>query len=455
MSICDASSSWSGYQYQGKVGLYVVIKYINDLIKNNGELECEKYSVEFEYREDFSIKYRGYYKSIHQVKARLSDNTINPYLEAMAKLNEEKYSDSNLILYLHPICEIKDWTLEGYKKSLSTIINNLNKKLNDATIKNKHVIQQEKDYYTDLLGKDSFFTNIILYPYPHKAHCSLDDIKLLLFEEIERYFILKNQTHKLGFKDIIYSNFIGFLDEHIKERHKKKVSRDIAFKSIINILDDDKILERDENYYIYLTKERYIYNIHKYCDEICAKRGCCTYNENHCKLISLLEKIEETTLEDFKSLLFKLNPHVEINSWELDNPNFVNQNSIYFLCVMINQEIQQKYKIKDNSLIYVKEMNSYLPTTITEISKYLCQESILTSYIKNMKNNQFLLKELFEYNIFITENLNKNNVLEDIYDVEEIDSDKKNAELKFQNKSFLHNKVDFREIELVKKEINL
>ena len=41
----DATNSWSGYNYQGKIALFVVLKKINELISIGKVDEIEKYIV--------------------------------------------------------------------------------------------------------------------------------------------------------------------------------------------------------------------------------------------------------------------------------------------------------------------------------------------------------------------------------------------------------------------------
>lgn len=69
----DASPSWNGYVYQGKVGIYVVLsKILQQLQMHQTDEELQKflknYSIEYEWIEDFSIKNNGSYESLHQVK---------------------------------------------------------------------------------------------------------------------------------------------------------------------------------------------------------------------------------------------------------------------------------------------------------------------------------------------------------------------------------------------------
>jgi len=113
----DATNSWSGYNYQGKVALFMTIKKINQLISVGTESEIDKYSLELEWVEDFSIvkeeNQKRVYESIHQVKAK-ANKRVWDYEDAIIKLFQKvKENDSIGKAYLHVIRELdlegKEW----------------------------------------------------------------------------------------------------------------------------------------------------------------------------------------------------------------------------------------------------------------------------------------------------------------------------------------------------------
>lgn len=61
-----AIDSWEGYEYQGHVALYVALKNINDLLRDNKSIIGMELQIEGE--EDFSIRKDKKYISLHQVK---------------------------------------------------------------------------------------------------------------------------------------------------------------------------------------------------------------------------------------------------------------------------------------------------------------------------------------------------------------------------------------------------
>ena len=111
----DASSSWNGYMYQGKVALLVALKKINE------STDIEKYWLELEGIEDFSIGFEESYESVHQVKNR-QDKAIKDYREALSNIVKriKDYPDISSG-YLHTKNEIKvdDWEKEIQKELLS------------------------------------------------------------------------------------------------------------------------------------------------------------------------------------------------------------------------------------------------------------------------------------------------------------------------------------------------
>ena len=126
MSIFDASSSWSGYQYQGKITIYIALKLINNFIKE----DIEKYFIEVEHSEDLAIKKNNNYISFHQVKARKNDKYMSSYLEAIEKLYEEKLRHPNADVFLHTIVNIEDWGEDKYKSIYEYRINKDIEKIN-------------------------------------------------------------------------------------------------------------------------------------------------------------------------------------------------------------------------------------------------------------------------------------------------------------------------------------
>lgn len=124
----NATSSWSGFSHQGKVGILVALVEINKLLSEDRPLEdwimCQ------ENVEDFDIKKGDEVKSRHQVKAYSEGNNLNDYADVLCefetKINAKEIKktvgfDMTGVpegeAFLHTIIDVKGFGLssEQYK----------------------------------------------------------------------------------------------------------------------------------------------------------------------------------------------------------------------------------------------------------------------------------------------------------------------------------------------------
>lgn len=315
----DATNSWSGYNYQGKIALFVVLKKINELISMGKMDEIEKYSVELEWLEDFSILYKGddgvQYKTIHQVKAKDKHN-ITDYEDALVKLYykivnyktieyaylhvcksinyiEDEWNDNvkGLVLNCRQIKALQDRII-SYKSSpmkkeevekiytprRKSDINKLVKEYNEKYFANKKITISNVDEILDKIlsdlqlqiemsqkdVKDEDIRKIELYSYPSgDVYCKLDEINDLIKAEIVNYW--KNTRAEewkcadQGFCEMIFLCLQGLIDKHITQRHiqySRITERRIGFELITEVLDSDDSVKRCEEYYLYNIKNK-------------------------------------------------------------------------------------------------------------------------------------------------------------------------------------------------------
>ena len=66
----NATSSWSGYNHQGQVGIFLALKELNSLLHKSDDYS--NYSIQFEKEngEDIGIVQNKIFVSKHQVKAK-------------------------------------------------------------------------------------------------------------------------------------------------------------------------------------------------------------------------------------------------------------------------------------------------------------------------------------------------------------------------------------------------
>lgn len=470
MSIYDASSSWSGYQYQGKITIYIALQLINECVRNPASMDIRKYFIEVEHREDLAIKKENDYISFHQVKARKSDIYMNNYLEAIDKLYSEKMKSPDSDIFLHTIVNIKDWSEEQYKKIYKTKIEKCEKEIDDIKIQKGKLVNnrdiQEKDkkikeiqeiikYNKKKYDESGKINNIKLCMYgaDENKFCTLNEIRIYIENEIRKYLVNTKQNEKLGNIDVAYNRLIFYMDEYIKNRHAGQAKEYFPLEEIKDLLDTH-YLDRDRVFHLSKIKDIYCsIGINNYCNDFCIKKEECKSDYYECKIHKVIEHLQNIDLDELERIIMKCNPHVIISNWEYDGSKYVDDKGMYFLYDTIINYIKRELNIDKTVIKYDKSGLSYLPTTINEISDRY-KKSTIEKYKKNINENKFLLNELFEDNVFITENLDSGNILESINDVDEVDNSYAEEQEKYGDKCYLANKITFKDIEKVKEEIN-
>src|SRR5687768_3309175 len=94
--IHDASPSWSGFNYQGKIALYHTLALIN----LNPHQDWTKHALRLEHAEDFEILVDSKCVTIHQVKAYQKVN-FSAYQNAALSMLLELYKNPTIHGYLH------------------------------------------------------------------------------------------------------------------------------------------------------------------------------------------------------------------------------------------------------------------------------------------------------------------------------------------------------------------
>ncbi|MCH9268808.1 ABC-three component system protein [Pantoea ananatis] len=104
----DATPSWNGFNYQGKVGLYVCLKNIRRMMDIHPiGSKCfndflDSHSIEYEWIEDFSIKNGRDYVSLHQVKHKAGANFSEHISAIVTILNRKigRLSETDFVKYI-------------------------------------------------------------------------------------------------------------------------------------------------------------------------------------------------------------------------------------------------------------------------------------------------------------------------------------------------------------------
>lgn len=112
----DATPSWNGFNYQGKVGIYVCLSMILDQLKSHDKDSVEftqylnEHAIQYEWIEDFSILQNGTYISHHQVKHK-AGTAFSTHLDALITIrnrNKKILSSRDLNKYFTAENDVDD-----------------------------------------------------------------------------------------------------------------------------------------------------------------------------------------------------------------------------------------------------------------------------------------------------------------------------------------------------------
>ncbi|MBO0422185.1 ABC-three component system protein [Enterococcus plantarum] len=467
----DASASWHGFEYQGKVTLYQVLKRINDLLEEGKSEEISRYSFLVEGEEDFDIYEDNDLIELNQVKAQYTKKNVSGYMEAISKLYLRDSAKSDVSLKFHTVVEITDWNdnfehcfsveLANVKKKISDKetkiekkkkeVNNKKTKIEDSKTKKETKVNLEKECMkiekeckklsgdSEKLKKDcqkledagagvvKSKVELVVYEINGNKnyYCCSDTIEELIKLEIEKYFSLTNQKHKENdvHKFLIYLFFE--VSKHIKERSEKKVTeKKISFQHICGCLNNNKVLENDDLYYYGLILNRFLdRSFSSYCRFHCPKTKEC--DRNSCDLKdTLFMKLKKMDIKSAYDLLRKMYPHKILENISLTNDAF-NDESIMFIYDEFSKEYFYDflhYHLQDN-YYFVKKNKLYFPTAIANVNDRRKESSIeeYKSNIKqNIENKKFDIEKLYELDYLVTDNLeNKGVFISDHLDIEQ------------------------------------
>ena len=111
----DASPSWSGFNYQGKVALYYALVLIN---RETPDTDLSAYSLMLESTEDFEIKRNDESISIHQVKA-YNKSTFEKYSNALIEITLELYKQPTVSGFVHT------WKVINNRPNFTSLIDSI------------------------------------------------------------------------------------------------------------------------------------------------------------------------------------------------------------------------------------------------------------------------------------------------------------------------------------------
>lgn len=273
----NATSSWSGYIHQGKVGFLVALRQLRQCIEAG--VSYEEYSIRYENAEDFDIiGNEGQVLSRHQVKA-YTDGTSRERYSTLFNIQKRDYREvtykNGKKVWKEEIIEegFQIHSFDGKGKMKSVDVN--------PDSRYVHVIVDvidfnlSEDEYLKKDGRRKKYTHndscIQLYPYDRGkniCYCPLsqddsnDKIRDYCITEIKEILMLKRSSLKDNSSHLYqaYLRFVGsLLDHSIGKAHSESYFPEISFREIIDLITEK--VPKDE---VYEMKNTLTYSWEKY-----------------------------------------------------------------------------------------------------------------------------------------------------------------------------------------------
>ncbi|MGE6579130.1 ABC-three component system protein [Paenibacillus xylanexedens] len=413
----SAIPSWSGFQYQGKVAINVVLDYILKIELS----EIDLYSLELEWYEDFSIIKEERYVSIHQVKS-YKKRILSEYKDALWNLLGKSVLKDGTDSYLHAATELD--TIEDMKLRLINLTPPPEPKLpKDPSKEPRMKSYTPWHYYKMVIDRDAYdraFKNLALYSYGNSKHyCPVNELERQIKKRIKQYFEKnKGSSPTQAHIETTYNYLLGELDKHITIRHSaeqesEEVSQEflpdrICFSNFISILNSE--WEEPSEEYITLGL-RDIF--HSTCDLLFHELYETISTEGHNHRLEDLHRAESYVREiarmsnaSFYSFCQMITPHIVLekaNSHAFRNLIPENGMDVFCLALYEIKHVLNGYKY----IVQDKQKNlCYLPSTIKlNVSRLKSESGQLSKIAVGILGNAAIRDELFEVEVIITENV--------------------------------------------------
>ncbi len=396
----DASASWNGYMYQGKVSLLFALKKINEL-EDKGE-SLELWSLGIEHSDDFELRCNNKAYSIHQVK-NYKGGQFSKYQKALIKL---AIKEETCLKYLHTrtpiesgwqekfgeisseyeVQKYKDITDEdaleflaeyrkfykfrdtkkrrGVKEPVSEVAIIIKKYLyNNPTIeecmlsieKIKGIFEkygQEREDEIEKLSNINIpgFIGGLQLP---KAMTS-EEVKEDCINEIEKKWG-KRAEYKKESRDLYYIKLIDEINKLVTQKtEEKREDFEIPLKHIENILNQVQFYDMDKEQKLLQYKDK----IEKAKDDYCARcKDTCDSEE--CSVESVVIHLLRQKIEEFEKTLRIISIS---NAQKLDErgSEIINHDRLKKVFFKILNKVTLGFTLDEYKVIARSEDNKYI-----------------------------------------------------------------------------------------------
>ncbi|WP_339438557.1 ABC-three component system protein [Pseudomonas sp. EA_15y_Pfl1_P104] len=424
--IHDATPSWSGYNYQGKLALHYVLCHIREKLRADPTHTFHGDSIVLENNEDFELFVDGEVVSFHQVKA-LEKRSFSSYDDALFGLALNLYNQPGPIGYIHtwkvinlPAGRSLQQAIEDYIRALinehdampasSTIFKAVN--ITPDRSKTAKIIKQAFDRFTvdqvyaalQAIVADPLLalSRIQSYMYNGTACCSIDDINALIKSKLQEILVIRGGLNTTKQIDSGFHYLLEMVDIYVTERHLQKQASDllhIDIPDIVAILDADYD-DVSSQYLAVKFKERF------FClfDEFMSNPDYYSTPEDLqgfvCNLSQIRYSLLSANAEQLFSYYKNFSPSVKFDSLtNIEQALAVNENGVTDVLLRIFNAINCLYcenDVSNTKLVYrslINPANYYLPTTINDRSP--------TNIAKKLRANTRIVEDLYEINHMI------------------------------------------------------
>lgn len=342
----SAISSWSGFVYQGKIALYHSLKLIHD-----GDLEFE---LQLDSSDDFAIYKNGKLHTAHQVKAKISKyrSGYTPALEQSTLIEHDKIKGTTR--YFHVSVQLSN--TDDYKGA------------SGETVK---FYRYGENYHCGL-GEIEGLTKALIKKICEKQSITVSDNLInfnycLLSEKISTKAI---HNHKLNQVD-------GFSEK--KAAYEGRINaRDI----LEELLAENPYQNRD--YYAVDLKARLQVYLEERLDQALPTMSDATYERAR----RLYEHIRDTHINELKNLCQMMKPSEQFQVVQM---NDIRRYTKLIQAISVEPIFNHLPHYLDS------ENRFYVPTALDVDASEECESDMN----HEMKNNDDLLRLLFEYNHLI------------------------------------------------------
>lgn len=387
--IQDATPSWSGYNHQGKVALYLVLRTLNKCYQNG--LTATNYVLEIESLEDIAILNGTTYESLHQVKA-YKTQTLSSYQDAIwVLLNKSaKYSPTEAV-YLHTVKDITKPTKEKVRQLGAS--DNV-QPIRDAVM---------KDF-------DRLYPKFQLYGYDGINYCAIDQIDNKIDVQVTHFLEHKGLSGYDAAKKRLF--LLDIINDHVMHRHAARhdVTKHMRNQSSpmggtgirFSVFENSLIADQDEPNEFYLLCRLKDWFAH-ICDEYFNQEE--ENGESDLEnMVSGAALISSLSNEDFRTFCRKVNPHVAWTNLDLMTfKELFEKTSTHSSLLRAFHKVEKK--IDSDQFTYASNGKFYLPTTIHEGPYSPSYERKRRSTAREILSNVALDEILMEVQTFISSHM--------------------------------------------------